>query len=163
MNKFAHRFSLTAAVLAALLPLSALAAPNAEDTAKVAVAAQLDRYQLALNASDLDSVMTLYADDAVFMPQGQSPAAGRDAVRATYRRIFDAIKLDVRFSVDEIRLLSKDWAFARTRSNGSVRAVGGTAPAHAEANQELFLLRRGPDGQWRFARYIFSTTASQQS
>ncbi|WP_200872621.1 hypothetical protein [Cupriavidus sp. SK-4] len=29
-----------------------------------------------------------------------------------------------------------------------------------EANQELFLLRREADGQWRFARYIFTTTHS---
>lgn len=159
MPTFAYRASLTALVLATLIPLSSLAAkPAPEAAVKAAITAQLNRYETALNASDVDGVMTLYADDAVFMPQGNPPVQGRDAVRATYRGIFDAIKLKVRFTIDEIRPLSKDWAFARTRSNGTVQPLGVDAPASAEANQEIFLLHRGGDGQWRFARYIFSTT-----
>ncbi|SDX36417.1 YybH family protein [Lysobacter enzymogenes] len=159
MNAFSFRSTLAALALAAALPTSGHAAKPAPDASvKAAVAAQLDRYQNALNASDVDSIMKLYADDAVFMPQGHLPVEGHEAVRAAYRGIFDAIKLDVRFAIDEIRPLSKDWAYARTRSNGTVRPRGAAAPANAEANQELFLLQRGGDGQWRFARYIFSTT-----
>lgn len=161
MKLFTLRSSFAALTLAALIPLSSPAAqPAPEAAAKAAVAAQLKRYEAALNASDIDSVMKLYADDAVFMPQGRMPVQGSDAVRASYRGIFDAIKLNVRFTIDEIRPLSKDWAFARTRSNGTVQPLGVNAPASAEANQEIFLLRRGGDGQWRFARYIFSTTTA---
>jgi len=100
----------------------------------------------------------LYADDAVFMPQHSPPVVGRDAVRAAYRQVFNTIKLDIRFSIDEIRLLSRDWAFARTRSNGAVKPLSGDRQASAESNQEIFLLHRETDGQWRFARYIFSAT-----
>lgn len=149
------------AVLAfsALLPLSALAAkPASNEEAKAAIHQQLNRYEQALNSSDVDRVMTLYADDAVFMPQHSLPAVGRDAVRAAYRHVFDTIKLDIRFVIDEVRPLSRDWAFARTRSNGTVKVLGSDQPAGAEANQELFLLHREADGQWRIARYIFSTT-----
>ena len=64
----------------------------------------------------------------------------------------------MRFEVDEIRLLSDEWAYARTRSRGTVTRLGNAVPPGPEANQELFLLRREADGQWRFARYIFSTT-----
>ena len=39
-----------------------------------------------------------------------------------------------------------------------MKVLGVDAPAGAEANQEVFLLHRENDGQWRFARYIFSTT-----
>jgi ketosteroid isomerase-like protein len=28
----------------------------------------------------------------------------------------------------------------------------------AEGNQELFIFKKGTDGQWRIARYSFSTT-----
>ena len=59
---------------------------------------------------------------------------------------------------DEIRPLSQDWAFARTRSDGTVKVLAGDQLAGPEANQELFLLRRDDSGQWRIARYIFSTT-----
>lgn len=153
------RTLLVTLALSALLPLTAWAAsPSLNEAAEAAIHQQLRRYEQALNSSDVDRVMTLYADDAVFMPQHSLPAVGRDAVRAAYRHVFDTIKLDIRFAIDEVRLLSRDWAFARTRSNGAVNALGSDQPAGSEANQELFLLHREADGQWRIARYIFSTS-----
>lgn len=153
------RTLLTVLTLSALLPLSAWAAkPASNDAVETAIHQQLNRYEQALNNSDVDRVMALYADDAVFMPQHSLPAVGRDAVRTAYRHVFGAIKLDIRFAIEEVRPLSRDWAFARTRSNGTVKVLGSDQPAGAEANQELFLLHREADGQWRIARYIFSTT-----
>ena len=150
--------ALTLGVL--LLPAIAMAAQPATDkeNVKEAVTAQLNHYQAALNASDLDQVMALYAQDAVFMPQNSLPAVGRDAVRKAYQQVFAAIKLNIRFTIDEVRPLSKDWAFARTRSNGTATPLGTAQPSGAEGNQEIFLLHRETDGKWRFARYIFSTT-----
>lgn len=146
---------LAATTLATLLSLPAVAADNADT---LAIRQQLQRYEKALNASDAEAVMKLYTTDAVFMPQHSSPAVGRDAVRAAYDNVFKAIKLDIKFAIDEAEPVSKTWAYARTRSSGTVKVLGNQLPPGAEANQELFLLRKEPDGQWRFARYIFSTT-----
>jgi uncharacterized protein (TIGR02246 family) len=144
--------------MTALAFFSPTASAHAEEGAKAAITRQLGAYEQALNASDVDAVMKLYATDVVFMPQNSPPVEGRDAVRAAYRRVFAAIKLDVRFAIDEVTPLSRDWAFARTRSAGTVKLLGGDKAQMPEANQELFLLHREPDGQWRFARYIFSAT-----
>ncbi|QWP75902.1 SgcJ/EcaC family oxidoreductase [Lysobacter sp. K5869] len=150
---------LLAVAVLALLPLAAIAADapfgNRDQTA---IKRQLDRYEQALNSSDIDAVMQLYAADAVFMPQHSQPAVGRDEVRTAYRKVFGAIRLDIDFNIDEIRVLSRDWAYARTRSNGTVKVLASEQPPVPEANQEIFLLHRESDGQWRFARYIFSTT-----
>jgi hypothetical protein len=40
----------------------------------------------------------------------------------------------------------------------TVKVLASDQPAGPEANQELFLFHREADGQWRIARYIFSTT-----
>ena len=146
---------LAATALTTLLPLGAVAANNADTQA---IRQQLQRYEKALNASDAEAVMKLYAADAVFMPQHSGPAVGRAAVRAAYDNVFKAIRLDIKFAIDEVEPLSSTWAYARTRSSGTVKVLGTQLPPGAEANQELFLLRKEPDGQWRFARYIFSTT-----
>jgi uncharacterized protein (TIGR02246 family) len=146
---------LAATTLTTLLPLWALAADNADTQA---IRLQLQRYEKALNASDAEAVMQLYTTDPVFMPQHSLPAEGRDAVLTAYRHVFDTIRLDIDFTVDEIGVLSKDWAYARTRSNGTVKVLATDLPPAPEANQELFLLHRERDGEWRFARYIFSTT-----
>lgn len=143
--------------LVSLLSLTASATGHeAAQQDRTAINQQLDRYFHALNASDIETVMAIYAQDAVFMPQHSQPAVGRDAVRQAYRHVFDAIHLDVRFKVDEVVVLSNEWAYARTRSTGTVRPVGSDQPT-PEANQEFFLFHHEDDGQWRFARYIFST------
>lgn len=127
---------------------------KSDEGATAAITRQLQSYPNALNASDVDAVMKLYADDAVFMPQHSLPAVGRVAVERAYEQVFGAIKLDIRFEIDEIRALSADWAYARTRSKGTVKILANGAAPSSEANQELFLLHREKDGAWRFARYI---------
>jgi ketosteroid isomerase-like protein len=98
----------------------------------------------------------LYASDGVFMPQNSPSSVGAQAVRRAYNAVFDAIKLEVKFDIAEIRQLAPDWAFARTRSVGRVK-VHATGESAAEGNQELFLFEK-IDGYWKIARYCFSTT-----
>lgn len=131
---------------------------RADEATKAAIEQQLNSYEQALNKSDVDAVMKLYAKDAVFMPQGSLPIVGRDAIRSSYEQIFKTIKLNVVFKIDEVRQLAADWAFARTRSNGTVKVLASDRAPGPEANQELFLFHREDGGQWRFARYIFATT-----
>jgi uncharacterized protein (TIGR02246 family) len=121
-----------------------------------AVSAVLSNYQDALNASDTEAVMKLYASDGVFMPQNFPSSVGADAVRKAYDNVFNTITLKVKFNIAEVQQLGPDWAMARTNSAGTatVKANGGGGP---EANQELFLFKK-VDGAWKIARYCFSTT-----
>ena len=121
-----------------------------------AVAAVLAKYQDALNQSDTNAVMKLYASDGVFMPQHFPSSVGADAVRKAYDSVFNAITLSVNFNIAEIHQIAPEWAIARTNSAGTVKvkATGGGGP---EANQELFVFQK-IDGTWKIARYCFSTT-----
>jgi uncharacterized protein (TIGR02246 family) len=122
-----------------------------------ALAAVLAEYEGALNASNTDAVMPLYTEDGVFMPPYSQSAIGTAAVRKAYDAVFKTIKLSVKFNVAEVVEMAADWAFARTNSAGTV-TVNATGAKSAEANQELFILRKGTDGKWKIARYCFSTT-----
>jgi uncharacterized protein (TIGR02246 family) len=121
-----------------------------------AVAAILDKYQDALNQSDTDAVMRLYAPDGVFMPQHFPSSAGADSVRKAYAAVFEAITLKVEFKFAEVLQIAPDWAIARTNSAGTV-TVHATGEAGPEANQELFVFQKVNDS-WKIARYCFSTT-----
>jgi uncharacterized protein (TIGR02246 family) len=121
-----------------------------------AIAAVLAMYQDALNQSSSDAVMKLYAPDGVFMPQNSPSSVGAQAIRKAYDAVFDAIKLNVKFDIAEIRQLAPDWAFARTNSAGRVR-LNATGESSAEGNQELFVFQK-IRGDWKIARYCFSTT-----
>jgi uncharacterized protein (TIGR02246 family) len=121
-----------------------------------AVAAVLANYEQALNQSNTEAVMKLYAPNGVFMPQHFPSSVGADAVRKAYDGVFEAITLKVKFVVAEVHQIAPDWAIARTNSAGTatIKATGGGGP---EANQELFVFQK-LDGAWKIARYCFSTT-----
>jgi uncharacterized protein (TIGR02246 family) len=114
-------------------------------------------YEAALNASDTQAVMPLYAEDGVFMPQNSQSVIGKAAVRQAYDAVFKAITLKVKFTIAEVVVMSPQWAFVRTNSAGTQK-VNATGAVSAEGNQELFIFNKGDDGKWRIARYSFSTT-----
>jgi uncharacterized protein (TIGR02246 family) len=126
------------------------------NTEEAAVAAILREYETALNASDADAALRLYAPDGVFMPQHSPSSVGAAAVRRAYDAVFAAITLTVAFEIAEIRQIAPEWVLARTHSAGRTRdnATGAESP---EANQELFLFQK-ISGDWKIARYCFSTT-----
>ena len=126
------------------------------NTNELAVAAVLAEYQDALNQSDTDAVMKLYASDGVFMPQHFPSSVGADAVRKAYLAVFEAITLRVEFKVAEVLQIAPDWAIARTNSAGTAQ-VNATGDGGPEANQELFVFQKINDA-WKIARYCFSTT-----
>ncbi|MEW6438726.1 MAG: SgcJ/EcaC family oxidoreductase [Pseudomonadota bacterium] len=121
-----------------------------------AVADALKAYEKALNESDTEAVMQLYARDGVFMPQNSPSSVGANAVRSAYVAVFNTIKLTVKFEIAEIKQLSPEWVLARTNSAGTVR-INATGAVIPEANQELFVFEK-VGGSWKIARYCFSTT-----
>ena len=126
--------------------------PADEDSIKKVLAS----YETALNASNTEAVMSLYADNAVLLPQEIPTVVGDEAVKQFYAGTFKAIKLDLKFQVAEVQLVSNEWAFLRTTSSGTLKilATGNEVPVH---NQELFVLHKQA-GQWKLARYGFSST-----
>ncbi len=143
-----------------ILGLAGSPPADAEDTMsddRKEIHALLDRYEAALNASDVGAVLELYADDGVFMPSSAPTAVGIEGVRAAYEHVFTMIKLSIAFTVDEI-VVDGSTAFARTGSKGTVTVLAEdvTVP---EENRELFVFQKR-DGAWKIARYIFNKTAA---
>ncbi|MCH7548800.1 MAG: SgcJ/EcaC family oxidoreductase, partial [Candidatus Krumholzibacteriota bacterium] len=67
-----------------------------------AIEATLLQYEKTLNESDVKGVLELYAPDGVFMPSGAPSATGTDEIKAAYEHVFASIKLDIKFTIDEI-------------------------------------------------------------
>ena len=129
---------------------------------EAAIGSVMSSYEAALNASNTEAVMPLYAKDGVFMAPNNQSAVGKAAVRRAYDAVFKAIMLKVKFTIVELVVISPQWAFVRTNSAGSQK-VNATGATSAEANQELFIFRKSDDGRWQIARYSFSTTNPLQS
>ena len=121
------------------------------------IAALLKHYEDALNASDVNGVVQLYTDDGVVMAPDAPAAIGIQAVRDNYAGTFQAVSLKLNFEIEEIICVAPDWAVLRSHSSGTLRPAGTTADIPA-AYKELFLMHKDHRGQWRIARYSFSST-----
>ena len=120
------------------------------------IAGVLHDYQEALNGGSTEDAVSLYAQDGVCMPPHAQASVGIENIRNAYDEFFSTTKFNVRFDIKEIVPVAPDWAFARTSSTGTAdvkgRGVGN------EANQELFVFQKTTGGEWKIARYCFSTT-----
>jgi uncharacterized protein (TIGR02246 family) len=124
---------------------------------EAAVRSVMSSYEAALNASSTEAAMPLYTQDGVFMAPNNQSAVGKAALRQAYDAVFKAITLKVKFAIAELVVMAPEWAFVRTNSAGTQK-INATGATSAEANQELFIFKKGDDGKWRIARYSFSTT-----
>ncbi len=131
--------------------------PSGDAVDQAAIEDVLQTYETALNASDTDKVLSVFALDGVFMAPNNPAAVGADVIRAAYDGIFQAITFDTELSVAEVVQISADWAFVRTSSNGhvTINAIKKRVP---DANHELFILQRDGSSAWKIARYSFATT-----
>jgi uncharacterized protein (TIGR02246 family) len=114
-------------------------------------------YNAALNGGKTADVLPLYTEDGVFMPPYSQSAVGIDAVKKAYDLVFAELKFNVKFAIAELVQMAPEWTYVRTNSAGTT-LHHSTGKTTAEANQELFILKRGADGKWRIARYSFSPT-----
>ena len=122
-----------------------------------AIRTVLASYNDALNGGRTAAVLPLYADDGVFMPPYSQSAVGKGAVEKAYDAVFDELKFNVKFVIAELVVMAPTWAYVRTNSAGTT-GHHSTGRTTAEANQELFIFRKGDDCEWRIARYSFSPT-----
>jgi uncharacterized protein (TIGR02246 family) len=130
-------------------------------TVDVSVQAHIERvlqtYETALNSSDTDAVLSVFAPDGVFMAPNSPSTIGADAIRTAYNGIFQTITFDTELTIKEVVQVAPNWAFVRTSSNGqvTVNAINQRVP---DANHELFIFQKSDDEAWKIARYSFATT-----
>lgn len=116
----------------------------------------LGDYEVTLNAGDVAGTLKLYGSEPVVMTAERPASEGAAAVEGFYTATFQAISLNLKFKVSEIKVLDTEWAMLRSTSSGimKIKANGAEVPS---AFQELFVLHR-EGGKWKFARYFFSST-----
>ncbi len=149
------RFACASLLLTATLAPSLVSAKDSDDAQ--AIRHVLAQYERALNSADAGTITQLYTADGVQMAPDAPAAVGRESVTAAYVGTFKAISLNLKFTVDEIKVLSKTFALLRSHSAGTVKVNGTDQPAGPAAFKELFILNKQANGQWKFSHYSFST------
>lgn len=107
-------------------------------------------WMTASKAGDVDKVLSLMADDVVFLVPGQ-PAMGKAdfAAAARAQSGADAPRFEGSSEIQEIKILG-DWAFMWTKLTVVVTPPGSTRPT-TRAGHTLTLLKK-QGGKWVLAR-----------
>ncbi|MDQ3138826.1 MAG: DUF4440 domain-containing protein [Gemmatimonadota bacterium] len=133
---------------AAAAPLSAadLAAVRAADSS----------FATAVGAGDAAGVAAVYTADARLMPPNAATIEGREGIQKFWGGFLAAYQLRIDLSADEVEGRG-DLAYMRGhfRLDGTSKAKDG-APIH-DQGKYLEILRRQPDGTWRYAVDMYSS------
>jgi uncharacterized protein (TIGR02246 family) len=107
----------------------------------------VETWLVASKAGDLETVLSLMADDVVFMVPGQEPF-GKEAFAARNRKM-NGVLIESTSEIQEIEVLG-DWAWLRNRLKVTIAPPGGKTAVHS--GYTLTILRKNPDGKWVLAR-----------
>ena len=130
---------------------SALAQPAAD---AAPLAAIMERYAAALRSNDVEALVGLYAADGVFMRENFPAVAGTDALRAAYRDLFAALKVDLSFKILEAEVAG-DLAWLRGISTGRLKVLA-TGVETADSFNQLVVFRR-IGAAWKIRSYLFAS------
>ncbi|MEO8670725.1 MAG: SgcJ/EcaC family oxidoreductase [Tahibacter sp.] len=103
----------------------------------------------AVNIGDLACLLTLMADDAVFLNPGQAPF-GRDGFSANFSAAHQAVRIRCISELEEVVVVG-EVAYTRSRDALAVapRAGGKTIQL---AGHRITVYRKQPEGHWLLAR-----------
>ena len=104
----------------------------------------------AMAARDAEALRPLLSDDYEVWANAAAPLCGVDAAIAAMRAALERYHVEQSFEPVET-VVAGDWAFERGFERMKVTSVDGGA-TQTVTQRALLILRRGPDGQWQFAR-----------
>jgi len=114
------------------------------------IRAVIERWHAATIAGDVDTVLGLMTEDAVFLVAGKPPMRGREAFAAGLRKVLESHRIESSGEVREIDVaghLAYCWTDLDVaiipRSGGSAMRRKGSA---------LSVFRKDASGTWRLSR-----------
>ena len=103
----------------------------------------------AVNAGDLDRLLSLMADDVVFLNPGQAPF-GRDGFSQGFSAAHQQAQIRCVSELEEVVVVG-EVAYTRSRDSLSVIPRAG-GKAMQMAGHRITVYRKQPDGRWLLAR-----------
>jgi len=105
------------------------------------------RWMDASKRGDLATVLSLMADDVVFMVPGNEPF-GKDAFAANMKEMQD-VQIEGTSNIQEIKVLG-DWAWMRNQLKVTITPPNGSPSVRS--GYTLTILHKNPNGAWVIAR-----------
>ncbi len=103
----------------------------------------------ASEAGDTEKVLSLMAEDVIFLVEGQPPMRGKAAFAAGQSAL-QRFRLEAYSEIQEVKVIGGEWAYLRTALTVVITPKDGGAPIR-RAGDTLSILQK-QDGQWLLVR-----------
>ena len=117
-------------------------------------------YFTALNASDLDGIVALFASDGSIMADEFPSATGQEQLRRLFTGIFKARGFGRELHIDRV-IEEGDLATVQTHTTGTLTILDTNTTIRGPS-RELWVLRRTDSG-WRIVDYMFNRSERTES
>jgi uncharacterized protein (TIGR02246 family) len=107
----------------------------------------IDKWLAATKAGDTATVLTLMADDVLFLVPGYKPF-GKQVFTANSESV-KGVLIEGTSEIEELKILG-DWAWMRTRLR--VKFTPPDGKQMVRSGYTLTILRKEPDGRWVLLR-----------
>ena len=121
--------------------------PSSDQTTPAALRAA---WIAAIDARDAQALRPLLTDDYEVWANGVEAFVGPDVAVAAMAAALGRNRVEQNFEPIET-IIAGDWAFERGIERIAVTPIDG-GPTRTAEQRALLILRRGDDGNWRFAR-----------
>lgn len=113
------------------------------------------------SAGDIKRIVATYTEDGVLMQGGQPALVGRAAIQEFASAQFELATIELTLTSAEVVFIGDIWAFDRGTYKSVVRFRSGGDDKADEGNY-LVLWNRQPDGSWKIARDIDSSSTPEK-
>ena len=117
-------------------------------------------YFTALNASDLDGIVAVFASDGSIMADEFPSATGQEQLRRLFTGIFKARGFGRELHIDRV-IEEGDLATVQTHTTGTLTILDTNTTIRGPS-RELWVLRRTDSG-WRIVDYMFNRSERTES
>lgn len=138
---------------------TAVASISASDMAGIRTADSA--FMAAANAGDAGKIAEVYAEDGVLLAPNLPPQKGRDAVKAFWGGFLDAYT--VRFEVASDTIEGRgDLAYNQGHYRFTAVPKAKGVPGVADEGKFLEILKKQPDGSWKYVIDMYSSNLTLQ-
>jgi uncharacterized protein (TIGR02246 family) len=117
-----------------------------EEQEKQKIRDVIETWMRTLTDGDVDRVLSLMAEDVVFLLPGLEPMRGRDAFAAASRSMTGKVRFEGKPNIQEIHIAG-NYAFVWNYLDVKVTPLPD-GPTKRRAGNILSVFRKEPDGRW---------------
>jgi ketosteroid isomerase-like protein len=130
--------------------------PGLSPADSAAIMAADSAFATAVNGGDIEGIVSVYAIDAALLPPNLPLHRGRAAVRRYWGGLLDAytVKFEIASDIIEGR---GDLAYNLGHYRFTAVPKAKSAPGTADEGKFVEILKRQPDGSWKYVVDIFNS------